>query len=135
MRNSPPEFFLGEFFSLGEEFVSLGQDEDYYKNLNKTFEKSLSSVLYSLRDAAFFTEISEEFENTNVFKQSLTRDDEAERIHRTAKPMIYGSDLNNLYSFTYKSNSICCSFFLTSNSFKIPATSLRASGFNCLSIK
>lgn len=91
-----------EFFSLGEEFISLGQDEDYYKNLNKIFEKSFSSVLYSLRDAAFFTEISEEFENTNVFKQSLTRDDEAERIHRTAKPMIYGSDLNNLYSFTYK---------------------------------
>jgi len=59
-------------------------------------------VLYSLRDAAFFTEISEEFENTNVFKQSLTRDDEAERIHRIAKPMIYGADLNNLYSFTYK---------------------------------
>ena len=91
-----------EFLSLDEEFVSLGQDEDYYKNLNKIFEKAISSVLYSLRDAAFFTEISEEFENTNVFKQSLTRDDEAERIHRTAKPMIYGSDLNNLYSFTYK---------------------------------
>ena len=91
-----------EFLSLDEEFVSLGQDEDYYKNLNKIFGKAISSVLYSLRDAAFFTEISEEFENTNVFKQSLTRDDEAERIHRIAKPMIYGADLNNLYSFTYK---------------------------------
>ncbi|MDO6488425.1 AAA family ATPase [Colwellia sp. 6_MG-2023] len=91
-----------EFYSLGEEFVSLGQDEDYYNNLHEMFGKNIGSILYSLKDAAFFTEISEEFENLDVFKSSLTRDDEAERIHRIAKPMVSGADLNKLYAFTYK---------------------------------
>ena len=101
-NNYTVEVMPSEFYFLGEEFVSLGQDEDYYNNLHEMFGKNIGSILYSLKDAAFFTEISEEFENLDVFKSSLTRDDEAERIHRIAKPMVYGADLKNLYSFTYK---------------------------------
>lgn len=101
-NNITSEVLPPEFYYLGERFVSLGQNESYYENLYAVFGKSISSVLYSLRDAAFFTEISEEFENKDIFKRSLTREDDAERIHRIAKPMIYGADLNNLYSFTYK---------------------------------
>lgn len=90
-----------EFFSLDESFVSLGQSEFYYKNLNNVFGKRITSVLYSLKDASFFSEVSENYENSDVFKKSLIRDDEAERVHRIAKPMIYGVDLENLYSFNY----------------------------------
>ncbi len=91
-----------EFYSLDESFVSLGQSENYYKRLSKLFGKMITSVLYSLKDAAFFSEISDEFEDLNVFKYSLIREDEAERIHRIAKPMIRGVDLENLYSFKYQ---------------------------------
>lgn len=91
-----------EFNSLNDSFVSLGQSEDYYKRLNKLFGKMITSVLYSLKDAAFFSEVSDEFENLDVFKYSLIRDDEAERMHRIAKPMIRGVDLENLYSFKYQ---------------------------------
>lgn len=91
-----------EFLSLSEGFVSLGQSECYYKLLNKLFGKMITSVLYSLKDAAFFSEISEDYENLDVFKKSLIRDDEVERLHRIAKPMIFGVDLDNLYSFNYQ---------------------------------
>ena len=91
-----------EFVSLKEGFVSLGQSEDYYKLLSKLFGKRITSVLYSLKDAAFFSEISEDYENLDVFKKSLIREDEAERVHRIAKPMIHGVDLENLYSFKYE---------------------------------
>lgn len=90
-----------EFVALNEGFVSLGQSEEYYKQLSIIFGKRISSVLYSLKDAAFFSEVSEDYENLDVFKHSLIREDEAERIYRIAKPMIYGADLENLYSFTY----------------------------------
>lgn len=91
-----------EFLSLSEGLVSLGQSERYYKLLNKLFGKMITSVLYSLKDAAFFSEISEDYENLDVFKKSLIRDDEVERLHRIAKPMIFGVDLDNLYSFNYQ---------------------------------
>jgi ABC-type multidrug transport system ATPase subunit len=91
-----------EFMYLEEGFVSLGQSEDYYKQLSKLFGKMITSILYSLKDSAFFSEVSENYENLDLFKRSLIREDEAERVHRIAKPMIYGADLDNLYSFKYK---------------------------------
>lgn len=90
-----------EFYTLNDKFVSLGQSDDYYKNLKTLFGNMITSVLYSLKDAAFFSEISDEFENFDFFKESLIRDDSAERVHRIAKPMIRGVDLENMYSFKY----------------------------------
>lgn len=90
-----------DFFSLDEGFVSLGQSEDYYKSLSKLFGKNITSVLYSLKDAAFFSEVSEDYENLDFFKDSLIRDDEPERLHRTAKAMINGVALEKLYYFDY----------------------------------
>ena len=91
-----------KFFSLGENFFSLGQSESYYNNLNALFGNMITSVLYSLKDAAFFSEVSDEFDTLDVFKYSLIRDDKAERVHRIAKPMVRGVDLENLYSFKYQ---------------------------------
>ncbi len=90
-----------KFLSLDEGFVSLGQSEGYYKLLSKLFGRSLTSVLYSLKDAAFFPAVSEEYENLDFFKNSLIRDDESERLHRIAKPMIHGVALDKLYYFDY----------------------------------
>lgn len=91
-----------EFDSLKEGFFSLGQSVDYYNSMSKLFGKSINSILYSLKDAAFFSEISEDYESLDVFRNSLIRDDEAERLLRIAKPMVYGRNLENLYSFDYQ---------------------------------
>ena len=90
-----------EFFYLEKGFVSLGQSNNYYTALSDIFGKMLPSILYSLKDAAFFSEISEDFEGLYVFRKSLIRDDEAERVHRVIKPTIQGADLENLYSFEF----------------------------------
>jgi len=89
------------FLELSAKFCSLGQSFDYYSNLKDVTGKTFESVLFALKDAAFFPDIHDKFENNYIFKQSLIREDEAERQLRQAKHKIYGYDLSNLYSFKY----------------------------------
>lgn len=91
-----------KFFSLPENFCSLGQDYEFYENLKKIFtNKKALSILRALRDTALFEDIQEEFEKTHVFITSLIRSSEAERNLREAKYRMYDYDLSNLYSFKY----------------------------------
>lgn len=89
------------FTHLSEDFCSVGQSIDYYSDLKKLFERNFTSVLFALKDAAFFPEINDKFENNSFFKGSLIRFDSAERLLREAKYLVYGYDLSNLYSFGY----------------------------------
>lgn len=93
--------FPTTFTSLEDNFCSLGQEEDYYLNLKKNFGRDFESILYALKDSAFFPEIQEKFENEDSFKHSLIRYDEPEQLLREIKYKIYGFDLSNLYSFKY----------------------------------
>lgn len=93
--------FPETFTSLGDNFCSLGQEENYYLNLKEIFGRNFESILYSLKDSAFFPEIQGKFEKKDSFKQSLIRFDEPEQLLREIKYKIYGFDLSNLYSFKY----------------------------------
>lgn len=90
-----------DFINLDDNFFSLGQDFEYYKNLKIHFPKDFESILYALKDSAFFIDIQEKFEKTNGFRKSLIRFDGAERLLREARYVMYDFDLSNLYSFTY----------------------------------
>lgn len=100
-EGSTAEVIPDEFVQLDEQFCSLGQDIEYYKDLNDLLGNDFIGVLYALRDAAFFPEIQEEFETSSRFNNSLIRYNEQERLLREAKHLIYGADLKNLYSFNY----------------------------------
>lgn len=63
------------FTSLSSSFCSLGQSEGYYEELLKFIPDAYESVLYALKDAAWFSDIRYRFENTVAFKKSLLRDD------------------------------------------------------------
>jgi ABC-type lipoprotein export system ATPase subunit len=89
------------FINLNKELCSLGQDYEYYTNLKEVTGKNFYSVLYALKDSAFFPEIQDKFAKKSIFRQSLIRADSVERLMRVAKYRIYGFDLNNLYSFKY----------------------------------
>ena len=96
------DYISNSFFSLPENFCSLGQDYKFYENLKKIFtNKKALSILRALRDTALFEDIQEEFEKTHVFATSLIRSSEAERNLREAKYRMYDYDLSNLYSFKY----------------------------------
>lgn len=90
-----------KFKILGDDFCSLGQEYSFYLNLKRVLKEDFESVLFALKDAAFFPEIQEKFERGYNFKVSLLREDEAERLLRVAKYEIYKYDLSNLYKFRY----------------------------------
>jgi len=89
------------FTALGDSFCSLGQDIEFYENLKELFGRKFESVLWALRDAAFFTEIQDKFQNYPLFTESLIRYNSQEQLLREARYRIYDFDLSNLYSFKY----------------------------------
>lgn len=95
------EYLPDSFDILSDDFCSLGQEEKYYSGLRSVLKKKFDSVLYALKDAAFFPDIQDKFERNDNFKVSLIRFDEAERLLREARYRIYDYDLSNLYSFKY----------------------------------
>lgn len=90
------------FQSLPNSFCSLGQDYNFYQNLKEATGKTFESVLFAIKDAAFFPDIHDKFEKNPIFLNSLKRSDNAERQLRQAKHKIYNYDLSNLYSFKYQ---------------------------------
>ena len=98
--NTPNE--LNENFTLlNESFCSLGQEYSYYENIKLIFGKTYESILWALKDAAFYPNILEEFENKYYFRNSLIRNDQQEQLLREVKYRLYGFNLKNLYSFQY----------------------------------
>lgn len=100
-NNQTSQIMSYKFLFLSDNFCSLGQSFDYYRNLKKVAGKNFESILAALKDAAFFPDIHETFEQNSIFKDSLIRYDDAERLLRETKHKIYGYDLSNLYSFKY----------------------------------
>jgi len=91
-----------EFFLLDETYCSLGMGEEFYKNLSDKAGADFISILFALRDTAFFPMIYEEFEDDDIFKKSLIRDDKAERNCRTVSYTFAGGNLDDRYKFKYK---------------------------------
>lgn len=89
------------FTKLGKEYCSLGEKIDYYKNIKNFFGNHYLTILKAFNDVAFFPQISESFENSLDFKNSLIRFDGQEQLMRQARYIIDNYDLSNLYSFEY----------------------------------
>lgn len=90
------------FKQLDNSFCSLGQEYRFYENIKELFGNTFKDVLWAIQDTAFFPTIQENYETNSNFKQSLIRDDNAERLMREVKYKIYGIASNKLYSFKYK---------------------------------
>ncbi len=90
------------FYKLDSTYCSLGQSIDYYEKLKELLGPYFESVLHAFRDAAFDTDIQDEFENVIGFKSSLIRYDDAERVMREAKLEMEGSNRSDLYKFAYR---------------------------------
>lgn len=90
-----------EFNQLDESWFSLGQSDTYYKKLMSVTGENFKSILFGLRDVAFFTDIQEKNENNNIYRTSLIREDRVERLSREVRYLIQGIS-ENLYNFEYK---------------------------------
>jgi len=92
----------GNFFLLDENYCSLGNSKKFYEDLESKTKENFISVLFALRDAAFFPMIYEEFENDLIFNKSLIRNDTSERNSRTISYSFAGGELSQRYKFKYK---------------------------------
>jgi predicted ATPase len=90
-----------KFVSLSDDYCSLGQDKNYYLQLKDVLGSNYYSFLLALRDTALFPKIYEQFENDEIFKTSLLRNNEVERLARTIRYIIEGISPNEYYKFNY----------------------------------
>lgn len=92
-----------KFFYLTEEYCSLGQDFIYYRKIKAMIGNRYRSFLNALRDAACFSKICDEFIGNSVFKISLLREKEADRVLQFVQYELAGVNYNEDRSFVFKS--------------------------------
>jgi predicted ATPase len=90
------------FSSLDTDFVSLGQEESYYTNLNKNFSKEkVAAILEGIRDIAWQPDLAAELEPTSAFRNSLMRFNDAQRARRFGQALALGQPITETFSFAY----------------------------------
>lgn len=92
----PPVFPL-----LGPEFISLGQEEDYYLNLRKLHPDGGIAVLEALRDVAWRPALAAPFEAASQYRNGLMRSSSAKRASVYGQRLIREGEINEDQSFTY----------------------------------
>jgi len=89
------------FDELGEEFISLGQEEDYYKNLHQLLGRKVGDVLGALRDIAWQPALAADFEPTSAFRNAMMRENGAHRSRRFGRVWAQGEQATEKLSFNY----------------------------------
>lgn len=89
------------FTSLDDDFISIGQEDDYYKSLHKLIGQSALDVLEALRDIALKPALAKDFEPTSGFRNALMRENSAHRARRFGAVWASGSIVHEKLSFEY----------------------------------
>jgi hypothetical protein len=90
-----------EFAELREEFVSLGQDDDYYKTLHSLLGPRSGDVLDALRDIAWRPAFASDFEPTTAFRNAMMRENGAHRARRFGRAWATGEPVREKLAFSY----------------------------------
>jgi predicted ATPase len=90
-----------KFTILSNDYCSLGQTKGYYNNLKTNLSDNFHSFLLAMRDVAIFPKIYEQFEQDDIFKTSLIRYNEIERLTRTIRFEIEGINPTEYFKFNY----------------------------------
>lgn len=91
-----------EFSELNDDFVSLGQEDDYYQKLHNIFGDNSGEVLYALSDIAWQPALATEFEPTTSFRNAMMRENGAHRARRFGAAWAAGETVTEKLTFTYK---------------------------------
>lgn len=90
-----------KFSALGEDFFSLGQVEDYYKNMREYLPKGHLRVLEALNDVVVKPQLLDDIETTSGFRNSLIRFNEAKICLRDGLAILNRQPREKGYKFTY----------------------------------
>lgn len=92
-----------KFEALSEEYISLGQDIDFYSELRSVCGESLASeFLVAIRDISWKPNLAIPFETLSSFRNALLRFNTAQKARRFGRAIIHGEDVVESFSFAYK---------------------------------
>jgi ABC-type branched-subunit amino acid transport system ATPase component len=89
------------FSELSGDFFSLGQDEDYYKNMREHLPKTHLRVLGALNDVVVKPQLLDEIETASGFRNSLIRFNDAKICLRDGLAILEDQPREKGYGFTY----------------------------------
>lgn len=89
------------FHELGGSFVSLGQSDDFYKNLHQLMGDRVREVLDALRDIAWHPAFASDFEPTAAFRNAMMRENGAQRARRFGSAWASGQQVTEKLAFNY----------------------------------
>lgn len=89
---------------LNNRFCSAGIDSDYYARIRDRLERPelVNELLSDLRDCFVNPLIREVFEGSNVYRDSLLRDQTTEKALEDAPVIISGLDYDDFYGINYR---------------------------------
>ena len=94
---------LPKSFSKLEGYISLGQDNEYYRNLHQNLElNEIECLMKALGDIAWEPSLADPFETSTAFRNALMRENGAQRARRFGKLLALGEDIRESYSFSYE---------------------------------
>lgn len=96
--NIPPEFDV-----MPSNMFSLGQDDEYYSNLNKLGDFKRKSILSGLNDIAFNSDIYEKAIKERVTRVSLLRSVSPISVQGHFRRLAMGDSILSSYHFSYTS--------------------------------
>jgi len=93
-----------EFGALDEEYISLGQDVEYYERIRSLRERERKSILLGLQDVANNQSKLDIFRKEPVFRESLMRTVSLLSISGQFNRVLSGGDLGEDFGFTFQPN-------------------------------
>ena len=97
------------FDELDDRFFSLGQDEDYYENLNKLGDSTRDRILAALKDVAFYPELFKRSLGEEVTGESLLRSVTTATVIGQFSRLARGGAKLSQYEFTYVAPTVASS--------------------------
>ena len=90
------------FDHLGDDYLSLGQSLDYYRNLRKFFGSEAEKMIEGLNDAALQSGRRDRFEDLSRYTNSLLRSNDAQRAIEYGRRALENKAIASDYSFQYE---------------------------------
>ncbi len=94
---------IPDFFErLPEDYCSLGTTENYYDRIKGLLHDKYQAFFYALRDAGIFPSISDKFDQSDIFRKSLIRENRNEEIWRTIRYKINLTSIEEAFKFSFQ---------------------------------
>ena len=104
-KSSQDTVLPDDFHELSDEFISLGQDVEFYEELLRLAGDELSrDVLNSLNDIAWSPNKAEPFEGDSAYRNALFRENSAGNAFRFGRAIVLRESYDEDFSFTYVAN-------------------------------